>query len=75
MFLKDTKKLLFWFLVNNMALVILIDALLRHSLNRPRLEVWSKNIVRLVVNSGEKNFFTSKRPHVLALKAVKGVRF
>ena len=40
-----------------------------------RVEVLSKNNVRLAVNSGEKNFFTAKRPHLLALNAVKAVNF
>ena len=37
---------------------------------RTRLEIWSKNNVRLAVNNGEKNFFTAKCPHLLALNAV-----
>ena len=35
-----------------------------------RVEVWQKNNARLAVNSGEKTFFTAKRPHLLALNAV-----
>ena len=41
-----------------------------------RVEVLSKNNVRLAVNSGEKEtFFTAKRPHILALNAVRAVNF
>ena len=44
--------------------------------NEPRVEVLSKNDVRLAVNSGEKKtFFTAKRPHLLALNALKAVNF
>ena len=39
------------------------------------VEVWSKTNARLVVNSGEKNFFTAKRPHLLALNAFIAVNF
>ena len=35
-----------------------------------QVEVWPKNNVRLAVNSGEKNFFTAKRPHLSALNVV-----
>ena len=47
------------------------------SAKRPaRVEVLSKNNVRLAVNSGEKKtFFTAKRPHLLALNALKAVNF
>ena len=42
----------------------------------PRVEVLSKNNVRLAVNSDEKKtFFTAKRPHLLALNALKAVNF
>ena len=40
-----------------------------------RVEVWSKNNVKLAVNSGEKIFFTAKRPHLLALNAFIAVNF
>ena len=41
-----------------------------------RVEVLAKNNVRLAVNSGEKKFFfTAKRPHLLALNALKAVNF
>ena len=41
-----------------------------------RVEVLTKNNVRLAVNSGEKKtFFTAKRPHLLALNALKAVNF
>ena len=41
-----------------------------------RVEVWSKNNVRLAVISGEKKtFFTAKRPHLLAFNAFIAVNF
>ena len=44
--------------------------------NLTQVEVLSKYNVRLVVNSSEKKtFFTEKRSHLLALKAVKAVNF
>ena len=43
--------------------------------NKARVEVLSKNNVRLAVNSGEIIFFTAKRPHLLALDELKAENF
>ena len=54
-------------------MVLIIQSISKNFLkNNTRVDVLSKNNVRLVVNSDKnKTFFAAKRPHLLALNALK----